>query len=53
MYDVTIPATLNDPVITTINATFCHDLTIQSGGNLTINPGKSMVVYGTVTLGGE
>ena len=53
LYDVTIPATSHNPVITTINATFCHDLTIQPGGNLTINPGKSMVVYGTVSMAGE
>jgi len=48
--NVTIPDTAHDPVINTNNTTFCHDLTIQYGGNLTINPGKSMVVYGTVTM---
>jgi hypothetical protein len=53
LFDVIIPDTPNDPVITTINATFCHNLTIQGGGNLVINPGKSMVVYGTVTMSGD
>jgi len=51
--DVTIPDTPNDPVITTINATFCHNLTILNGGNLTINAGKSMVIYGTITMSAE
>ena len=50
LYDVTIPDTPNDPVITTSNTVFCHNLNIQNGGNLTINAGKSMVVYGTVTM---
>jgi hypothetical protein len=53
LFDVIIPFTPHDPVITTINATFCHDLTIQGGGKLTVNPGKSMVVYGEVTMHGE
>ena len=53
LYDVIIPDTPNDPVITTVNATFCHNITLQPGGNLTINPGKSMVVYGTVTMSVE
>jgi hypothetical protein len=53
LYDVIIPDTPHDPVITTINTTFCHNLTILNGGNLTINPGKSMVVYGTVSMSGE
>ncbi|MFZ4522947.1 MAG: C25 family cysteine peptidase [Bacteroidales bacterium] len=51
--DVVIPDTPHDPVITTTNTTFCHNLTVQNGGNLTINPGKSMVVYGTVSMSGE
>ncbi len=53
LYDVIIPDTPHDPVITTVNATFCHNLTILTGGNLTVQPGKSMVVYGTVTMSGE
>ena len=50
LYDLTISPGPNHPVITTVNTTFCHNLTIQGSGNLTINPGKSMVVYGNVTL---
>jgi hypothetical protein len=53
LYDVTIPATPSHPVINTINATFCHNITILPGGNLTINSGKSMIVYGTVTMAGQ
>ena len=48
--DVTIPDTPNDPVITTTNATFCHNLDILERGNLVINTGKNMVVYGSVTI---
>ena len=49
--DLVIPAAPHHPVISTINTTFGHNITIQAGGNLSIDPGKSMVVYGTVTLG--
>jgi hypothetical protein len=49
-YDVIIPYTQNQPVITTTNSTFCHDLIIQNGGKITIDPGKSLIVRGTVTL---
>ena len=48
--NLTIPATLHNPVINTTGTTYCNNLTIQGGGNITINPGKSMIVYGTVTL---
>lgn len=48
--DVVIPATSRNPVITTLNASFCHDLLIQSGGRLQISPGKSLIVRGTATL---
>jgi hypothetical protein len=51
--DVIIPATQHVPVITTVNTTFCHDINILNGGNLTILPGKSMVVYGNVIMNGE
>ncbi|MCX6303614.1 MAG: C25 family cysteine peptidase [Bacteroidetes bacterium] len=53
LYDVTIPDAPHALVITTSNATFCHNLTILSGGHFTVNPGKSTVVYGTVTVNGE
>ena len=48
--DLTIPVAPHLPVITTVNKTFGHNVTILSGGNLTINTGKSMVVFGNVTL---
>ena len=51
--NITISSSSPSPVITTSNTTFCHNLTITSNGNLTINPGKSIVVYGTVTLSEE
>ncbi len=51
LYDLTFPSNKpHYPVINTINLTFCHNLNVQSGATLTINPGKSMVVYGSVTL---
>jgi hypothetical protein len=48
--DVTISEMPNNPVITTSSSTFCHDLIIQNGGNLTISPGKSLIVRGSITL---
>ncbi len=48
--DITISGAAHYPVITTGNTTFCHNLNILSGGNLIISPGKSMIVYGSVTL---
>jgi hypothetical protein len=53
LYDVIIPGTANHPVITTNNTIVCHDIILQNGGNLTINPGKSMVVYGKIRMEGE
>ncbi|MCX6276985.1 MAG: C25 family cysteine peptidase [Bacteroidetes bacterium] len=51
--NVTIPATPHNPVISASGNIVCNNLTIAGGGNLIINPGKSMLVYGTVTLAGE
>jgi hypothetical protein len=48
--NVIIPNTFVKPVITTNNSTFCHDLIIQNGAAVTINPGKSLIVRGTVIL---
>jgi len=48
--DVYISETPNNPVITTNSSTFCHDLIIQNGGNVTISPGKSLIVRGSVIL---
>jgi len=50
LHNVTIPGAVHLPVINTLNASFAHDISIQNGGNLTINPGKSLIVHGTVTL---
>ena len=58
-YPAAVPTSLNNvfisdapnkPVITTSSSTFCHDLIIQNGGNLTINPGKSLIVRGSITV---
>ena len=51
LYNVTIANASRFPVITTTNAIFCNNLTILNSGSLTINPGKSIVVYGTIVLG--
>ncbi len=48
--DVTIPNVPNKPVITTTNTTFCHDLTVQDGSSIVVNPGKSIIVRGSVML---
>jgi M6 family metalloprotease-like protein len=45
---VIIPLTANQPVIKT-SAAYCNNLTIQSGAALTINPGYSLTVSGTLT----
>ncbi len=49
--DITIPDTPNDPVVNTLNTNRCHHLTVLGGANITIPAGKSLVVYGTVTMG--
>ena len=48
--DIVIPDTPNKVIITTLNASFCHDLQIQAGGKLTINTGKSLIIRGSMTL---
>ena len=48
--DVFISESPNNPVITTTSSTFCHDLIIRNGGNLTISPGKSLIVRGSISL---
>lgn len=53
LYNVTIPVTPNHPVITANYIVSCHNLTLQNGSIFTINPGKSMVVYGIITMEGE
>jgi hypothetical protein len=50
IFNVYIPDTTIDPVINTVNTTFCHDVIIGPGGNLTINPGKSMIIRGAVIV---
>jgi hypothetical protein len=48
---VIIPSTSNQPHITQSisSPTVCNNLTIQSGAVLTIDPGKALTVYGTLT----
>jgi len=48
--DVILSASSNNPVISTLTVSFCHDLLIQSGCTLKINPGKTLIVRGTTTL---
>jgi hypothetical protein len=45
-----IPNVTNQPVITTLNTSICHDLIIQSGSSFKVNAGKSVVVRGSVIL---
>jgi hypothetical protein len=53
VFNVTIPETAHNPVVssTTINA--CNNLTLSSNAVMSINPGKSLIVYGTVFLSGD
>jgi len=48
--NIFIPDTPNDPTITTINTTFCHDVTIESGGRLVVDGGKSIIVPGNMVI---
>jgi len=51
--DVTIAGALHNPLVSTSGNLVCHNLNIAPGGNLTISTGKSITVYGTVTLSAE
>jgi hypothetical protein len=48
--DVIISSTLHNPIINSVNAAACHNLTIQNGATFSINPGKSMIVFGTISM---
>ncbi len=50
LYDVTIAPGINQPVVNTVNAAVCRNLTIQSGATLTIQTGKSIIVRGDIIL---
>jgi hypothetical protein len=51
--NVTIPATAHNPVVSSTSNAVCNNLTIGSGGNLIIELGKSLMVYGNVILAAE
>ncbi|MCF8302558.1 MAG: T9SS type A sorting domain-containing protein [Bacteroidales bacterium] len=51
-YDVIIPDTDNDPVISNGSSSDCNDLTINSNATLTINSGGSLITRGTITNNG-
>jgi len=51
LYDVIIPDTPNDPVVNTAGTNRIHNLSVLDGANLTIGTGKSLTVYGSVTMG--
>jgi hypothetical protein len=48
--NVLIPDVPNKPMITTINTTFCHDVTIQQGARLVVESGKSITIHGNLTI---
>ena len=53
--NITIPqvsAPASNPVIGSTETADCNDLTIESGGSLTINPGGSLITNGTITSNG-
>jgi hypothetical protein len=48
--NVTIPQTANQPVISTAGTSICRNLTLGTNANLTILPGKTLTILGTVIL---
>jgi hypothetical protein len=48
--DVIIPVAPHHPVISTVNTAACHNLTIQNGAVFSVSPGKSMIVYGKISI---
>lgn len=52
LHDISIAGATSNPVISMAGTAFCHDLDILDGGNLTIQPGRSLTVYGSVTMQG-
>lgn len=54
-YNITIPDLATDPIVNQAPATpaVCNDLAIASGAVLTIAPGKSLTVNGTLTNNAE
>jgi hypothetical protein len=51
LYDVVIPDSPVKPSVSADTPSTCHDLIILTGGDLTIQPGKSLIVYGELLLG--
>lgn len=51
--NVVIPATTHPPVLTDSNPGICHDMYIEEGANVTISPGKTVIVHGTLQLDGD
>lgn len=50
---VVIPATVNPPVLTAANPGICHDMRIEEGANVTVSPGRTVMVHGTLQLLGN
>ena len=48
--DVIIAVSAHQPVINTLNKAVCHNITLQNGATFSVNSGKSMIVYGKITL---
>jgi hypothetical protein len=57
--DLSVPTSLVDviiapgnhlPVISTVSTAVCHDVTILPGASLTVPPGKTVKIWGTLTL---
>ena len=47
-----VPAPASNPVIGSTETADCNDLTIESGGSLTINSGGTLITNGTITSNG-
>lgn len=51
--DVLIPSTVPNMPVVKINGLSCHNILIKSGASVTVNPGKTINVTGTITIDGQ
>ena len=52
IHNITIPATANDPIITTGTEADCNDLIVAAGATLSVNSGGSLITNGEITNNG-
>ncbi len=52
VYNVTIPDVANNPVVSSSDDASCFDLTVNTGGSLTVQSGGSLITDDTITNNG-